>query len=156
LSELTARAPASRLNERRAPAGPSPDDAAAIFTTSGTTGRPKTPLGYHGKLHDSWVRLAAELALGPEDVHLVHLPLAHGFGLVLATAALAAGGMLVLMERFSAGDALALIARERVTVLNGSPTHFRLLLDRLARDRRDVSSLRIGVASGAGFSPALL
>lgn len=136
--------------------GPSPEDIAAIFTTSGTTGTPKMPLGYHGNLHRSWVRLSNQLAFSPQDIHLVQLPLAHGFGLMLAMAGLVAGGKLVLVERFSVDETLRLIEDEGITVLNGSPTHFRLLLDRLARRPSDISTLRIGVASGAGFSPALL
>jgi acyl-CoA synthetase (AMP-forming)/AMP-acid ligase II len=135
---------------------PAPDDPAAIFTTSGTTGRPKTPLGYHGRLVASWSRLARELDFGPADVHLVQLPLSHGLCLMLATAALIAGGRLVLLERFSPADALRTIAREQVTVLNGSPAHYRLLLDVKSRVPADLRSLRIGVASGGAFSPLLL
>ena len=136
--------------------GPAPEDPAVIFTTSGTTGRPKMPVIYHGRLQRSWVRLAAELSFGPEDAHLVQLPLAHGLGMMLALAGLVAGGRLVLVERFSAAAALALVGRERVTVLNGSPAHFRLILDGLTPGRHDVSSLRTGVASGAAFSTTLL
>ena len=133
---------------------PEPDDIAAIFTTSGSTGRPKLPLGTHGKLQGSWTGLAAWLGFGPSDVHLVQLPLSHGFGLMLATAGLLSGGRLVVLDDFTADRALDAIERERVTVLNGTPTHFRLLLDRL--QGHDVRTLRIGVAAGATFPVPLL
>ncbi|MBD0323470.1 MAG: long-chain fatty acid--CoA ligase, partial [Aldersonia sp.] len=138
------------------PNPPTADDPAAIFTTSGTTGAPKMPMGYHGKLHRSWTRLGKELGFGSDDVHLSHLPLAHGLGLMLMTAALMTGGKLVLVERFSAAAVLPLVERERATVLHGSPAHFTLLLDRLDGEPCDISSLRIGVASGAAFTPTLL
>jgi acyl-CoA synthetase (AMP-forming)/AMP-acid ligase II len=135
--------------------GPGAGDPAAIFVTSGTTGRPKTALGYHANLCGRWRWLASSLAFTPEDVHLTHLPLSHGFGMMMAAGGLLTGGRLVLLDRFSAGAALALVERERVTVLHGSPTHFRLLLDR-REPGHDASSLRIGAGSAAAFPPALL
>jgi acyl-CoA synthetase (AMP-forming)/AMP-acid ligase II len=139
------------------PSPPTAGDPAAIFTTSGSTGTPKMPMGYHGKLHRSWTHLGSdELGFRADDVHLAYLPLAHGLGLMLSTAALLRGGRVVLLERFSAAAVLSLVEREHVTVLHGSPTHFTLLLERLAAERHDTGSLRIGVASGAAFTPALL
>lgn len=138
------------------PPPPTEDDAAAIFTTSGSTGVPKMPMGYHGKLCRSWTRLGKELGFGPEDVHLGYLPLAHGLGLMLTTAALLTGGEVVLLTRFSPTEVLRIVEQDGATVLHGSPTHFTLLLDRLDREPHDIGSLRIGVASGAAFSTDLL
>ncbi|HET7463885.1 MAG TPA: fatty acid--CoA ligase family protein, partial [Longimicrobium sp.] len=135
---------------------PSADDAAAIFVTSGTTGRPKLPMGFHGRLAASWTGLGRALDLGPDDVHLAHLPLAHGFGLMLATAGLLRGGRIVLLERFSPAEVLAAVGREGATVLHGSATHFRLLLDRLDPALHDLRSLRVGVASASAFPIPLL
>jgi acyl-CoA synthetase (AMP-forming)/AMP-acid ligase II len=84
------------------------------------------------------------------------LPLTHGLGTSLAYMALSSGGRIVLTERFSADDSLRLIGEERITVLNGTPTHFILLTNRLDRARHDVSSLRTGVGSAASFPPPLL
>lgn len=141
---------------RPAVAPPAPDDVAAIFTTSGSTGKPKLPVGLHGKLGASWSGLAGMLDFGTDDVHLVQLPLAHGFGLMLATAGLLAGGRLVVLDRFTPAAALEAMERERVTVLNGTPAHFKLLIDRRRERPRAVDSLRIGVGAGAAFSKPLL
>ena len=130
---------------------PAPDDAALVFISSGTTGVPKATVGFHGNLSERWRRLGSWLGFGPGDVHLVQLPLSHGFGLMMAVAGLLGGGRLVLMERFAVEDALAAIDRERVTVLNGAPTHFRLLLDRLDPERHSVESLRLSVGTAAAF-----
>jgi acyl-CoA synthetase (AMP-forming)/AMP-acid ligase II len=110
----------------------------------------------HGKLRASWSGLARWLGFTSDDVHLVQLPLSHGFGLMLATAGLLAGGRLVCLDGFSAESGLEAIERQRVTVLNGTPAHFGLLVDRLGGTARDVSSLRIGVAAGAAFHQPLL
>lgn len=136
--------------------GPAPGDPAAIFVTSGTTGRPKTAVGFHGNLAQRWPRLGGGLHFGPDDVHLVQMPLSHGFGLMMAMAGLLTGGSLVLVPRFAAEDVLDIITRERITVLHGSPTHYKLLLNRLDPHRHDVRSLRIGVGTAAIFTPPLI
>jgi len=135
---------------------PSSEDPAIIFFTSGTTGKPKAPLGFHGNLCTRWRRLADWLKFSPEDVHLGHLPLAHGFGLMLAVTALLTGGRLVLFNGFSRKDVFEAVEQQRVTVLNGSSTHFRLLIDHVNSKGGDVSSLRIGVGSAAPFPPSLI
>ena len=92
-----------------------------IFVSSGTTGKPKASLGFHGNLSGRWRRLAAWLKFGPDDVHLVHLPLAHGFGLMTAVAGLLGGGRLVLADRPTTDEIVRLIGAEGVTVFNGAP-----------------------------------
>lgn len=133
-----------------------PEDDALIFFTSGTTGVPKGVPHRHAKLVESWLRLAETLRLTEHDVHLGQLPLAHGFGLAAAIAALISGGELVVVERFSPAAALRLVEERGITVLHGVPAHYSLILDQLEKERRDVGSLRIGVASSAAFSPELL
>ncbi|HEX6747353.1 MAG TPA: fatty acid--CoA ligase family protein [Longimicrobium sp.] len=138
------------------PDGPDPADPAAIFVTSGTTGRPKAPVSTHGNLRMRWRRLADRLGFGPGDVHLAYLPLSHGFGMMMAMSALSTGGRLVLLERFDAAEALRRITEEGVTVVSGSAAHFRLLLDRRDPARHDLRTLRMGIGSAASFPPALL
>lgn len=132
------------------------DDPAVIFFTSGTTGRPKGPLGQHGPLLEAWTGLGEAIGCGPDDVHLAQLPLSHGFGMMMAAIALCSGGRLVVVERFSPSETLRLVAQHGITVINGTPSHFRLLLDRLDHVDADVSSLRSGVGSAASFPPPLL
>jgi len=136
--------------------GPLPEDPALIFISSGTTGKPKATIGYQGNLAHRWRRLAAWLEFGPDDVHLAQLPLSHGFGLMMAMGALLSGGRLVLLDRFSAEEALHSVVAERVTVLNGAPAHFKLILNRLDPARHDVRSLRLSVGTAAFFPPSLV
>jgi acyl-CoA synthetase (AMP-forming)/AMP-acid ligase II len=132
------------------------DSPAMIFVTSGTTGTTKATVGFQRNLATRWARLAQWLRFGPEDVHLAQLPLTHGFGLMMAVAALLTGGRLVLLSRFSADAALDLIGAHGVTVLNGAPTHFRSILQRLNERRHDISTLRLSVGTAATFPPTLV
>lgn len=134
----------------------SPGDPAVILVTSGTTGQPKAVVRYQGQLLAQWGTMARLLGASPTDTHLVQLPLSHGFGFGLAIVGLLAGGRLVIVERFSPAATLEAVAREKVTVLHGTPTHFQLLLNHLDRSSYDLSALRTGAGSAARFPPALL
>ncbi|HVM14419.1 MAG TPA: class I adenylate-forming enzyme family protein [Egibacteraceae bacterium] len=134
---------------------PGPLDPAVIFLTSGTTGEPKAVVE---TLLAHWAKMqffTDAFAPGPDDVHLLYLPIAHVFGLRLALLALLRGGRLVLMERFSPDRALDLVGRERVTVMPAVPAHLRLLRSRYHPGRHDVSSLR-WVLSAASNLPSQL
>jgi len=124
-------------------------DTALLLLTSGTTGKPKA---IKETLPHCWAKMqffADAFHPGPEDVHLVYLPVGHVFGLRLALIALLTGGRLVLLDRFSPEEALRLVSDEGVTVLPGMPTHLRLLLDRLDPARHDVSTLRWAISAAA-------
>ena len=127
-----------------------------MFVTSGTTGRPKATIGYHGDLARRWRGLGPWLGFRDGDRHLAQLPLSHGFGLLSAMAGLLADGAVVLVDRFSAAGVLEVIERDRVTVISGAPAHFRLILARLGTEPRDVGSLRLGIGTAAAFEPALV
>jgi acyl-CoA synthetase (AMP-forming)/AMP-acid ligase II len=136
--------------------GPFPEDPALIFISSGTTGKPKATVGYHRNLCQRWSRLAGWFAFGPDDVHLVQMPLSHGFGLMMAVAGLCAGGKLVLLSQFSAEETLQVVTTEHVTILNGTPAYFKLIMRCLDPARHNVQSLRLSVGTAASFSPSLV
>jgi acyl-CoA synthetase (AMP-forming)/AMP-acid ligase II len=134
----------------RAPGGA----LATLFLTAGTTGQPKFPVSYQRALVERWGRLAGQLEYGPDDVHLAHLPLSHGFGLMMSVTALLTGGRLVFPSSSSIDEALGLIVAERVTVVSGSPVLYRLMIDR--RERLDLRTIRIAIGSAAPFTLSLL
>jgi acyl-CoA synthetase (AMP-forming)/AMP-acid ligase II len=136
--------------------GPRPEDPALLFITSGTTGTPKATVGYHANLCHRWHRLAGQVEFAGSDVHLAHLPLSHGFGLMMAVAGLLTGGKLILLERFSTDEALRTIGAEGVTVLNGAPAHFKLILGRLDPAQHDLRTLRLSVGTAALFPRQLV
>jgi len=63
------------------------------------------------------------------------------------------GARQVLVESFDADESLALMARERATIVHGFDTHFKELCEAHHRHPRDVSSVRTGLcAAGMGSS----
>ena len=154
LSQLLAGA-----GERVRPASPAQlgtEDPVVLFLTSGTTGNPKAVIDTYPAL---WAKLqffADAYSPGPDDVHLMYLPIAHAFGFKLTLTALLSGGRLVLLDRFSPEEALRLITDEQVSVLPGTPTHLTLLLAKLDPARHRVDTLRWAVSAAAPLRPPLL
>lgn len=131
-------------------------DTSHLLLTSGTTGNPKAVME---TLPACWAKMqffADAFGPGPDDVHLLYLPMAHVFGLRLALLALLSGGRLVVAERFSPRGALDLITGEKVTVLPGMPAHFTLLLDALDRQRHRVDSLRWAISAASSLPRGLV
>jgi acyl-CoA synthetase (AMP-forming)/AMP-acid ligase II len=132
------------------------DDLSDMFFTSGTTGRPKGVMTGHGqnlRVFDAW---AAGVGLRPGDRYLLVNPMFHTFGYKAGVLACVMRGATMLPQPvFDAGEALRLIAEERVTVLPGPPTLYASILDHPARPGRDLSSLRLAV-TGASVVPVAL
>jgi len=138
----------------------SPEDDATIFYTSGTTGAPKGALGTHRSLttnifampfsnaRNALRRGEEQVAAGGQRITLIAVPFFHVIGsLSVLLPNMAAGGKLVLMRKFDAAEALALIARERVTVTGGVPAVALSLLEEM--QDHDLSSLQLVTYGGA-------
>lgn len=118
-----------------------PGDTVVLLLTSGTTGRSKAVRESRAACWAKMAFFADAYSPGPEDVHLVFLPIAHVFGFRLALIALLSGGRLVLVDRFSPAAALDTVTEQGVTILPGMPTHLTLLLAALDPRRHRVSTL---------------
>jgi long-chain acyl-CoA synthetase len=133
------------------------DDAVVLYT-SGTTGQPKGAQLTHANLSRN-AALTAETLInaGPDDVVMGCLPLFHVFGLTCGlNATIAGGGTLTLLPRFDPGQALGIIARDRVTVFEGVPTMYAAMLHHPASAEADASSLRTCVSGGAAMPVEVL
>jgi steroid-24-oyl-CoA synthetase len=151
------------------PADPAPDDAATIFYTSGTTGRPRGALGTHRNMLNNllavrWrVAVMAEVdgRVPPEPHHqrsvLLSVPLFHVTGAhsVMLPAA-AAGSKIVIQHRWDPAEACALVERERITTFTGVPTMAWELLHSPAAAEHDLSSLTYVGSGGAPAPPDLV
>jgi len=144
---------------RNQPATPIPDEREGqdMLYSSGTTGYPKgirLPLPERavgepdyvalGMMHGFW-------KMNPDDVYLSPAPLYHGAPMRCSMAMLRVGATVIVMERFDAEEALALIERHRVTVSQWVPTMFvrMLKLPEEVLRRYDLSSHRLAVHAAA-------
>ncbi|MCO5314142.1 MAG: AMP-binding protein [Microthrixaceae bacterium] len=133
------------------PATPAHDDVAALFYTSGTTGKPKGAALTHKALVGS-AGLATLAPIGFGDVEVVvALPVAHIFGFAMLVASAAAGVRVHFMSRFRAGPVLDAIEERRSAAFVGVPAMYRMMLEAGA-DHRDLKSIRLWI-SGADALP---
>ena len=121
---------------------------ASAATASGSLGREPDPTASARRAGE------AVAAASGQRITLIAVPFFHVIGsLSILLPNMAAGGKLVLMRKFDAQEALALIARERVTVTGGVPAVALSLLEEIQDN--DVSSLQL-VTYGGAPSPSSL
>jgi acyl-CoA synthetase (AMP-forming)/AMP-acid ligase II len=136
------------------PSDLSDDDPVAIVWTSGTTGTPKGAVFDHASLR-ALSRATGELS-APFDRRLSPVPFAHvGYMTRLWDEIGNAMTSVIVPTPWTAGTALDLIESERVTVGQGVPTQWELMLRHPDLHQRDLSSLRL-IATGAARVPAPL
>jgi long-chain acyl-CoA synthetase len=150
----------------------STDDDATMFYTSGTTGHPKGAVGTHRNAITNLMNLffvgsRATMRFGSgnfdesgesiPNAGLLSVPLFHATGcLATMITATASGGKLVMMHHFDAGQALALIESERLTMFGGVPTIAMQILDHPDFAKFDTSSVKSVSYGGAPAPPELV
>lgn len=120
----------------------------AILYTSGTLGKPKGVRLSHRTIVETAVRTGEAIEIDPSDRVLVSAPLFAIFGFSVVVGTMAAGATMVLQERFDAAEAVRLIERERVSVIQGVPTLYQLLMREPSFDPSRFPHLRTGIIAG--------
>ena len=143
LADLAARQPAGFEPVARAGG-----DLAAIVYTSGTTGRSKGAMLTHDNLASNARTLARSWRFTAEDVLVHALPIYHVHGLFVAiNVLLMAGGTMLFLPRFDAGEVIGLMPR--ATALMGVPTFYTRLLKHPDLSREAVKGMRLFVSGSA-------
>ncbi|MEE3328634.1 MAG: class I adenylate-forming enzyme family protein [Myxococcota bacterium] len=125
------------------------DELFLLNSTSGTTGMPKCVT--HDQ--DRWFAFHAlavpRARLSESDIFMSVVPAPFGFGIWTShiTPTLL-GAPCVVMPRFDAEEALALIEEHRVSVLAAVSTQFIMMLEADGAKTRDLSSLRVLFTGG--------
>jgi acyl-CoA synthetase (AMP-forming)/AMP-acid ligase II len=142
--------PAVEWIDRDRPAAPGFDatDAAFVRFTSGTTAEQKGVILGHGDVLARVVAADAVLALGPDDRVLWTLSLAYHFAVTI-TAYLRAGAHVLLCADSLPGALVEACARERPTLLYGSPIQFARMAH--AGRRPALESVRTALSTTAAL-----
>jgi len=154
---LATASPVTAAAAARRAAGIGPDDVSDILFTSGTTGRSKGAMTAHRRslaVARAWAECGG---LHHGDRYLVVNPFFHSFGFKAGIlACLVSGAAIVPQLVYDAGQAMALVAAERITVFPGPPTIYQTILDHPDRAAHDLSSLRLAVTGAATVPVALV
>ena len=132
------------------------EDIAYLIYTSGTTGRPKGCMLGHSNQLASTAATSFHMRNGCDDRTLVVMPLYHIGAKNIQLAQHWAGGAVHLQRAFRPAEALAAIARQRITVGHMAPTMIQMLLEDPTFETHDVSSLRLILYSAAPMPVPLL
>ncbi|MGZ5416816.1 MAG: AMP-binding protein, partial [Nocardioides sp.] len=131
-------------------------DTAVILYTSGTTGQPKGAELSHSNLVMNALTCNRLFGSDPtrHERHLLTLPLFHSFGsTVQMNGGFSVGATLVLLPRFDAHQAVALLEKEDITFFAGVPTMWWGLLGALedVDVQKVAGNLRVAVSGGASL-----
>ncbi|MEU1982482.1 amino acid adenylation domain-containing protein [Nocardia sp. NPDC019395] len=133
-----------------------PADPAYVIYTSGSTGKPKGVVVTHANVVRLFTTTDNWFGFGPADVWTLFHSIAFDFSVWEIWGALLFGGRLVVVDRDiarSPADFRTLLADERVTVLNQTPSAFGMLVDADAeRDAGDLA-LRWVLLGGEAIEP---
>ncbi len=119
---------------------PEPDDPFAVFTTSGTTSKPKLVLHTQRSMADHAADIPRVFPYDGDARVMIALPLCGVFGIVSLTGALAGNSEVWLPEAFDATKTSTIVEREKITAMNGADDMFH----RMLHTDHDLSSITIG------------
>jgi len=133
-----------------------PRDLCSISYTSGTTGHPKGAMQAREALLLNWVYTATMHARSTVDVVLTALPLPHVYGNCAANSALLTGATVVIEPRFDAARMLSLVAEHGVTMIEGVPAMYSMMVDALATTVADFTTVTRCTVGGQTISDAVV
>ncbi len=125
-------------------------DVCNMQYTSGTTGFPKGVMLTHYNVVNNGKNIGDCMDLSTADRMMVHVPMFHCFGMVLAmTASMTHGVTLCPIPYFSPRLSLECINKEKITAFHGVPTMFIAMLEHPNFATTDFSHMRTGIMAGS-------
>ncbi len=125
-------------------------DVCNMQYTSGTTGFPKGVMMTHYNVVNNGKCIGDCMDLSTADRMMIHVPMFHCFGMVLAmTASMTHGTTMSPLPAFSPKQSLECINREKITCFHGVPTMFIAMLEHEDFAKTDFSYLRTGIMAGS-------
>ncbi len=103
-------------------------DIFEILYTSGTTGKPKGVLTTHLGVYISSLSLAIEFGLRPGFSSTMILPIFHCAQQALTYSTLNVGGAVSIFRQFDPGQAISIIAKDRLNLVFGLPVMYRAMI----------------------------
>ncbi len=137
---------------RAAPAAIGGDDPFNIIYSSGTTGLPKGIVQSHAMRWNQVKRVVYDA----DAVTVLSTPLYSNTTLVSFLPTLGAGGTVVLMAKFDAGEFLAVAQAHRATHAMLVPVQYRRIMQHPDFAAHDLSSFRMKFSTSAPFAPELM
>jgi len=132
-------------------------DVCNMQYTSGTTGFPKGVMLTHYNVINNGKCIGDRMDLSTADRMMVHVPMFHCFGMVLAmTASMTHGTTLLPLPYFSPKTSLACINQEHITAFHGVPTMFIAMLEHTDFKKTDFSYMRTGIMAGSPCPIAIM
>jgi acyl-CoA synthetase (AMP-forming)/AMP-acid ligase II len=130
---------------REIESGVVPADPLIVIYSSGSTADPKGAIHTHGTLIRHSFNLNAFRDLTCDDRMFSPMPFFWVGGLVYSLmAAMHVGAFLLCEEAFEPGETLALLERERATIVAGWPHYSKAMMEHPSFRSRDLSSIRAG------------
>lgn len=130
-----------------------PFDAASVFYTGGTTGKPKGCIHSHvAEVAITILECAEGRAIGADDTLFCPAPIGHSLGNgEMVNFPFRFGADVVLTHRPSPSQMVKIIEEQEVTIFVGSPTMLRMMLSQTTIEDYDLSSLRLVIVGGEMF-----
>lgn len=125
-------------------------DVCNMQYTSGTTGFPKGVMLTHYNVVNNGKNIGDCMDFSTADRLMIHVPMFHCFGMVLAmTAAVTHGVTMSPIPYFSPKLSLDCINKEKITAFHGVPTMFIAMIEHEDFAKTDFSHMRTGIMAGS-------
>lgn len=134
-----------------------PQDDALLMYTSGSTGQPKGVIQTHASILINVEHQVKHFLMEDKPRSLLHFPINHvAADVEIGFATVYVGGTTVMMDRFDPAASLAILGKEKITMLGQIPAMFLMQAGVPGFMETDFSSLKVIVWGGAAAPMELL